>query len=82
MPDTAPVRALLATVFLAAFGCGLAAAEDVPLPRPRPPVWVEPQTFREAAGPDFNSAEVTSQPSECRLRLEQVAAVEPMPGKM
>lgn len=79
MPDTGPVRALIATVFLAAFGCGLAAAQDVPLPRPRPPVWVEPLTFREAAGPDFNSAEVTSQPSECRLRLEQVAAVEPMP---
>jgi len=79
VPDTEPVRALIATVFLAAFGCGLAAAEDVPLPRPRPPVWVEPLTFREAAGPDFNSAEVTSQPSECRLRLEQVAAVEPMP---
>ena len=79
MPDIGPVRALIATVFLAAFGCGLAAAEDVPLPRPRPPVWVEPLTFREAAGPDFNSAEVTSQPSECRLRLEQVAAVEPMP---
>ena len=57
----------------------MAAAEDVPLPRPRPPLWVEPLTFREAAGPDFNSAEVTSQPSECRLRLEQVAAVEPMP---
>jgi len=73
------VRALLATVFLAAFGCGLAAAEDVPLPRPRPPIWVEPLTFREAAGPDFNSAEVTSQPSDCRLRLEKVAAVEPMP---
>jgi hypothetical protein len=79
VPDTAPVRALLATVFLAAFGCGLAAAEDVPLPRPRPPVWVEPQTFREAAGPDFNSAEVTSQPSDCRVRLEKVAAVAPMP---
>ena len=79
MPDTGPVRALIATVFLAAFGCGLAAAQDVPLPRPRPPLWGEPLTFREAAGPDFNSAEVTSQPSECRLRLEKVAAVEPMP---
>jgi hypothetical protein len=79
VPDTGPVRALIATVFLAAFGCGVAAAQDVPLPRPRPPLWVEPLTFREAAGPDFNSAEVTSQPSECRLRLEKVAAVEPMP---
>ncbi len=70
----------MATVFLAAFGCGLAAAGDVPLPRPeRPPAWVEPQTFREAAGADFNSAEVTSQPSDCRLRLETIAAIEPMP---
>ncbi len=82
MPDTAPVRALLATVFLAAFGCGLAAAEVVPLPRPRPsapPVWATPLSFRDAAGPDFNSAEVTSQPSDCRLRLEKFAAVAPMP---
>jgi hypothetical protein len=73
------VRALLATVVLAAFGCGYAAAEVVPLPRPRPPQWVEPLTFREAAGPDFNSAEVTSQPSDCRKRLEAIAAVAPMP---
>jgi hypothetical protein len=73
------MRWLVAILWLAGAIGGLAAAEDVPLPRPRPPVWVEPQTFREAAGPDFNSAEVTSQPSECRLRLEQVAAVEPMP---
>ncbi len=36
-------------------------------------------TFREAAGPDFNSAEVTSKPSDCRLRLEAMAAIEPMP---
>ncbi len=68
--------AIIASIGL---GCGLAAAEDVPLPRPRPPAWVEPLTFREAAGPDFNSAEVTRQPSDCRLRLEKVAAVEPMP---
>jgi hypothetical protein len=73
------VRALLATVFLAVFGCGLAAAQEVPLPRPRPPVWLEPLTFREAAGADFKSAEVTSQPSDCRLRLDKVAAVAPMP---
>jgi hypothetical protein len=73
------MRALLATVFLAVFGCGLAAAENVPLPRPRPLAWLEPLTFREAAGADFNSAEVTSQASDCRLRLENVAAVQPMP---
>ena len=73
------MRVFVATLILAAFGCGLAAAEDVPLPRPRPPEWLEPQSFTEAAGPDFNSAEVTSQPSECRLRLEALAAIAPMP---
>ena len=66
-------------VFLASLGCGLAAAEPVPLPRPRPPVWLEPMSFREAAGADFNSAEVTSAPSDCRKRLEKIAAVEAMP---
>ena len=77
------MRALIATVFLAGFGsdfgCGLAAAEDVPLPRPRPPLWVEPQSFREAAGADFNTADVTAKPSDCRQRLEKIAAIEPMP---
>jgi hypothetical protein len=79
VPIIAPVRAILATVFVAAFGCGVAAAELVPLPRARPAVRSEPLTFRQAAGPDFNSAEVTSKPSDCRLRLEKVAAVEPLP---
>jgi hypothetical protein len=79
VPKIVPVRALIATVILTAFGCGLAAAEDVPLPRPRPPVWLEPLSFRDAAGPDFNSADVTSKPSDCRLRLEEIAAIEPMP---
>lgn len=79
VPIITPVRAILATVFLAAFGCGLAAAEAVPLPRARPLVRSQPLTFRQAAGPDFNSAEVTSKPSDCRLRLEKVAAVEPLP---
>src|SRR5689334_21854186 len=41
--------------------------QPVPLPRPRPvapkPAWVEPLTFREAAGADFKSEEVTSAPS-------------------
>lgn len=57
-------------------------AEPVPLPIPRPPpppVWTEPHSFRAAAGPDFNSADVTSEPSECFLRLAKAAAIEAMP---
>ncbi len=75
----AAMRLLIAILGLLAAGGGFAAAEDVPLPRPRPPIWAEPQSFAEAAGPDFNSADVTAEPSECRLRLQAVAAVEPMP---
>lgn len=64
-------------------------ADPVPLPRPRPkmgllPSWIatlwrEPQTFREAAGDDFKTSEVTSEPSACRMRLEKFAVVAAMP---
>ena len=76
------MRALLTILWLAGFGGGFACAEVIPLPRPRPPAppaWVEPRSFLEAAGPDFKSAEVTSEPSACRLRLEKQAALTPMP---
>ena len=53
--------------------CGwpaLAAASPPPRTcrcrRPRPPIWSEPQSFRDAAGPDFDSADVTGKPSRVR----------------
>ena len=65
------------------------AAPPVPLPRPRPKMgllpswiatlWSEPKTFREAAGEDFKTADVTSAPSACRQRLEKLAVITPMP---
>ncbi|MEP7032007.1 MAG: extensin family protein, partial [Pseudolabrys sp.] len=69
---------------------GVALAQDlpsavpspVPLPRarpPAPPVWAQPLSFREAAGQDFDSAAVTSEPSACRKRLDLIAATSPMP---
>jgi len=54
-------------------------AEDVPLPRSRPLVWVEPHTFREAAGPDFNSNQVTNAPTECNQRLQAIAVIDLLP---
>jgi len=73
------MRLLIVLFWLAAAGGSIAAAEDMPLPRPRPLPWVEPQSFRGAAGADFNSADVTSAPTECDQRLRTIAAIEMMP---
>jgi hypothetical protein len=72
-------RLSIALVWLAGAGFGSAVAGDVPLPRPRPPLWLEPQTFREAAGSDFNSSDVTSTTTECDDRLAKIAVFELMP---
>ena len=60
-------------------GTGTATLQNVPLPRPRPPAWPEPHSFAEAAGPDFNTADVTSAPSDCDQRLAMIAVVELLP---
>lgn len=80
------MRWLTATLLTAAL-CGPAFAEDVPqtlpepapLPRPRPAIWPEPRSFAEAAGPGFDTGTVTAEPSNCRLRLNEIATVAPMP---
>lgn len=75
------IDAVVLAAIAAILGAGVAVAlaEDVPLPRPRPPMWVEPQSFRAAAGPDFNSAEVTSAPTPCDYQLAKIALIEPVP---
>lgn len=75
------MRPLIAILALG-FGSGLAAADEVPLPRPRPPAppaSSEPRSFREAAGPDFDSAAVSASPTPCNERLAGIAKAEMMP---
>jgi hypothetical protein len=86
MPNIAAMRLAAAILILASACCGIAAAEGipdpVPLPRPRPVMpqgWAEPHSFREAAGPDFNSEDVTDKPSDCDERLGKFAVIVPMP---
>jgi hypothetical protein len=55
------------------------SVENVPLPRPRPPFWPEPHSFAEAAGPDFDTANVTSALSDCDQRLTEIADIELLP---
>ena len=78
-PKGGATRLAMAFLWLAGLDVGLATAEEVPLPKPRPSIWIEPHTFREAAGPDFDSAHVTSAPTECDQRIRAIATIEPMP---
>ncbi|HZP71166.1 MAG TPA: extensin family protein [Pseudolabrys sp.] len=69
---------LIALSFLAGTG-GMAFAGEVPLPHPRPPLWAEPHSFRDAAGSGFDPAAVSSEPTACDRRVAAIAVVEPMP---
>jgi hypothetical protein len=84
------MRRLVAIFCLVLSGSALAddgrtpspAPNPIPLPTPRPPVpqvSQEPRSFRDAAGPDFNTAEVSDKPTPCNERLEKFAAIAPMP---
>src|SRR5215510_2178743 len=55
------------------------SVDNVPLPRPRPPFWPEPHSFAEAAGPDFDTANITSALSDCDQRLAEIADIELLP---
>src|SRR6478752_5410904 len=57
----------------------ITTVQNVPMPRPRPPAWPEPHSFAEAAGPDFNTVDVTSAPSDCNQRLATIAVIELLP---
>ena len=54
-----------------------AFAENIPLPRPRPAPDFVP--FAESARPFFDPAELTTELSDCRKRLNEIAVVEPLP---
>jgi hypothetical protein len=75
------MRQLIAGLWLVAAGCGLAGAEDVTLPRPRPAIvhGAAPPSFAEVAGPHFDSAAVTDKASDCDQRLAAVALFTLMP---
>ena len=57
----------------------ITTVQNVPMPRPRPSAWPEPHSFAEAAGPDFNTADVTSAPSDCNQQLATIAVIELLP---
>jgi hypothetical protein len=79
LPDIGPMRRLLAIIALTGLCGGVAAAGDIPLPRPRPVLFTEPRSFAEANPGLFDPKELTAEPSDCRRRLETIAAVAPMP---
>ena len=73
------MRLLIAVLALLGAGGTFAAAEHVPLPQPRPTLWTEPQSFAEAAAPEFDTGDVTSTPTDCDQRLAAIAAIKPLP---
>src|SRR6185437_11617663 len=75
-PDIGPMRLLPIMILLAGMGCGVATADDVPLPPPRPLPYDDAPAA--AAPPPISIDDLTSEPSECRQRLQTIADVTPI----
>src|SRR5262249_61202406 len=73
------MRFCFASFGQAAGGGVLVSAGTARRPGPHPPLCIEPQTFREAAGPDFSSTDITNTPTECDQRLQLIAVIELLP---
>ena len=71
------MRLLIAVLALLGVGGTVDAAEHVPLPRAT--LSTELQSFAETAGPDFDTSDVTSTPTDCDLRLAAIAAIKRLP---
>jgi len=76
------MRMRLTILAMVLLGCDVAAAGEVPLPRPRPhmPVWNEPRSFAEAvAGLNIDFTRATAEPTACDRELAAIAVTQPMP---
>ena len=76
------MRLGLTVLAMLLLGCDVAAAGEVPLPQPRPPVpeWAEPRSFTEAvAGLGVDVTTATAEPTPCDTRLTAIAVTQPMP---
>lgn len=77
------MKRVIALLALIGVGCGLARADGVPLPRPRPTHQATPgapRSFAEAvAGLNFNPAAMTDMPTLCDQRLARMAKFELLP---
>lgn len=75
-PDIGPMRLLIAMILLAGLNCGVAIADDVPLPPARPLPYDDAPAAAER--PPIGIDDLTSEPSECRQRLQTIADVTPI----
>lgn len=71
------MRLVVALLICGGAGCAVAAAEEVPLPQPRPVPYADAPSV--VTPPLYTIDEISSTPSECRTRLQTVAEITPLP---